>query len=155
MEGLRASVAIMDGVAGNHPHTAYMDLQKSLHQEWDFVQHVTLEIEMAFQPIEDALRNAFLPDLFKGSTSQIPRRAVTGMPCKKAGIPLPDPTQTARDNWTVSCVITGHLISALRRTAEFWSGDHSLLMGDGRDEIQRRRYEAAKTALGEAQAAAF
>ena len=38
----------------------------------------------------------------------------------------------------------------LRGTAEFWSGDHSLLMGEVRDEIRRHHAEAAEAALGEA-----
>ena len=53
----------------------------------------------------------------------------------------------------MSCIITGHLVTAVRGTEEFRSGDHSLLMGEGREEIQRRHVEAADTALGEAQAA--
>ena len=46
-------VVIMARVAGQHPQTAYVDLQKSLQQEWDFVQHVTPGIGPAFQPVED------------------------------------------------------------------------------------------------------
>ena len=49
-----------------------------------------------------------------------------------------------------SCVITGHLVAALRGTAEFRSGDRALLMEEGREEIQRRHTEAAEAALGEA-----
>ena len=43
---------------------------------------------MAFQSVEDKLRNAFLLELFKGAASQIPKRAVTGIPFKYAGIAL-------------------------------------------------------------------
>ena len=49
-----------------------------------------------------------------------------------------------------SCVITGHLVAALCRTAEFRSGDYALLMGKGREKIQRQHAEAAETTLGEA-----
>ena len=37
--------------------------------------------------------------------------------------------------------------------AEFRSGDHALLMGESREEIQWQHSEAAETALGEARAA--
>ena len=33
VEGWRALVTIMDGVAGNYPHTAYVGLKKFLQQE--------------------------------------------------------------------------------------------------------------------------
>ena len=49
-----------------------------------------------------------------------------------------------------SCVVTRHLVAALHKMVEFWSGYHALLMGEGRDEICRRRTEDADTAMGEA-----
>ena len=77
------------------------------------------------------------PALFQGSMSQILGKAITGLPVKQAGIALPDPTLTARANWTASCIITGHFVTALRGTAEFRLGDHALLMGEGREEIKQ------------------
>ena len=70
------------------------------------MKRVTLDIGTVFQLVEDALQDAFPPDLFKGSTSQIPGRAVTGMPFKQAKINLPDPTQIAGANCMVFYVIT-------------------------------------------------
>ena len=104
--------------------------------------------------MEDELQYTFLPALFKGATSQIPDRAITGMPFKQTGIDLPNHTQTTGANWTASCVITGHLIAAPRGTAEFRPGYNALLIGEGREEIQRRHEKAAETYLGEAWAAA-
>ena len=69
--------------------------------------------------------------------SQIPGRAITGLPVKQAGIALPNPTQTSGLNWTSSCVLTGHIIATLHGEVEFRSGDHSLLMGEFREDIQR------------------
>ena len=66
---------------------------------------------MAFQPMYDELRNAFLPYLFKWATSKIPGRAVTVIPVKQTGIALTDPTQTSGSNWMAFCDITGHLIA--------------------------------------------
>ena len=37
VDGWQDLVAIMDGVEVKHPQTAYVGLQKSLHQEWAFV----------------------------------------------------------------------------------------------------------------------
>ena len=145
-------VDITAGVAGKHPQTAYAGMQKYLQQEWDFVQRVTLDISMELHPIEDTLRNVFFPALFKGPRSQIPGRVVTGLPVQQDGIFLPDPPQTAISNWMVSCVIKGKLAAALLRTAEFWLGDHELLIRKGRDETRRRHAEDAETALVAARA---
>ena len=85
-------VDIITGVTCKQPQTAYAGLKKSLHQEWDFVQCITLDIGTAFQSVGNAIREAFLPALFKGGTYQIPGRAVTGLPVKQDEIDLPDPT---------------------------------------------------------------
>ena len=47
------------------------------------MQPVTPDTGTAFQPMEDAMRGAFLLALFKGDTYHIPRRAVTGFPVKQ------------------------------------------------------------------------
>ena len=78
--------------------TAYAGLQKSFQQDLASVQCVTLYIGMEFQPVEDALREAFLLDRLKGDLYPIPVRAVTGLPVKQDGISLPEPTQTAGSN---------------------------------------------------------
>ena len=90
---------------------------------------------MDFEVVEDALWYIFLLNLFQEATYQIPGRAIIGMTVKQAGISLPDPTRTAGENWTASCMITGHLVAALRGTAKLWSGNHALLMGEGREDI--------------------
>ena len=107
---------------------------------------------MAFQAVEDELRETFLPALFKGAKSQIPGRTITDLPVKQSWIYLPDPTQTVGANWAEYCVITGHLVAALRRTAEFRLGYHDLLMGEGTEDIRQRHAKAVETDLGEAQA---
>ena len=94
MEWGQDLVAVMSRVAVNHPKTAYTGLHKSLHQEWSFVQHVTPDIGMLLQTIEDALRNVLLPSLFKWSKSHIPRREFIGLPINNSWIYLPYPTQT-------------------------------------------------------------
>ena len=72
--------------------------------------------------------DVFLLSLFQGAMAQI-----TVLPVKQARIALPNPTRTAGANWKVSCLITGHLISAHRGTAEFRSGKHTIMMGEGRE----------------------
>ena len=49
LEGWLYLVAIMARVARKHPKTAYAGPQKSLQQEWYFVQCVTPYIGKAFQ----------------------------------------------------------------------------------------------------------
>ena len=106
VEGWADSVRTLDGVARKHPQCAYAGLQKSLQQEWAFVQRITPEISNAFGPVEEEIAKAFLPALFEGAKDGTPGREITRLPVKQAGMAIPDPTQTAPENWQASCVIT-------------------------------------------------
>ena len=61
-------MAILAGVALKHPQSAYAGLQKSLQQEWAFVQRVTTGVGAAFRPVKEALWEVFVPALFQGLT---------------------------------------------------------------------------------------
>ena len=104
--GWAESVRTLAGVAHNHPQSAYAGLQKSLQQEWAFVQPVTPGIGDACGPVEEDIATAFLQELFKGVGDGAPGREITRLPMKQAGLALPDLTQTSPDNWQASCVIT-------------------------------------------------
>ena len=94
------------------------------HTQWEFVQRVTPGIGDAFVLVEKALRETFVTDLFEGLEERAPERGFTRLPVKQAGLALPDPTQTAPENWTASCVITGHIVALLRGQVEFRTADH-------------------------------
>ena len=65
VQGLAESVTTLARVACKHPQSAYTGLQKSLQQEWSFVQRVTPGIRDAFGPVKEVLRETFLLDLFQ------------------------------------------------------------------------------------------
>ena len=72
---------------------------------------------------------------------------ITRLPVKQAGMALPDPTQTAPDNWKASCVITGHLLSALRGQVPFRTADHAACLRDGRAAVRRKSLAKAMASL--------
>ena len=54
----------MSDVYHKYLQSNYTVLQKSLQQEWAFVQWVTPDIQDAFGPVEADLRDALMPALF-------------------------------------------------------------------------------------------
>ena len=147
IKGWTESVAILSGVTRKHPQYAYAGLQKSLQKEWAFVQRVTPGVSNSFGPVETALKETFVPALFEGLREGVPERGVTGLPIKQVGLALPDPSQTASENWTASCVITGHLVAALRVQVEFRTADQSACLREGRTTVGRRGQRWAEEAM--------
>ena len=84
-------MAILVGVARKHPQSAYAGLQKSLQQEWAFVQRVTPVVGDSIGPVETALKETFFPELFEVMHEGVPSRGVTHLPAKEAVLALPDP----------------------------------------------------------------
>ena len=139
----------LTGVARKHPQSAYSGLQKSLQQDWSFVQRVALDIGDAFRPVEQALREVFIQSLFQGLIEVIPGRGVIHLPMKQAGLAFPDPTKTAAEKWMEYCVITGHLVADLRGQEEFRTSYHATYMREGREEARKRNTLRSDEALEE------
>ena len=111
------------------------------------MQRFTPGIREAFGPVKKALRETFMPEIFKGLGDGVPERGFTRLPVKQAELALPDPTKTAPENWTVYCVITGYLVVALRGQVEFRTADHSTCLQGGRAAVWRRVIQRAEEAL--------
>ena len=65
VDGWALSVRILSGVSHRHLYTAYDGLQKSIHQDWAFVQRVAPNVRDTFGPVEDALQDYFLTAFFR------------------------------------------------------------------------------------------
>ena len=97
----------------------------------------------------EAPQETFLPDLFQGLGDGASGRGFNRLPVKQAGIYLLDPTKTAPENWTKSCVITGPLVTALRGQEEFRTEKQSVFLQEGRTAVRKRRVLLVEEALAE------
>ena len=111
------------------------------------MQRVTPGVGEAFGQVDEALREIFVPALFEGLREGVPERENTRLLEKQAGLALPDPIQTAPENWTASCVSTGHLVAALRGQVELRAADHSGFLREGQTDVQKRGEIRAEEAL--------
>ena len=90
-----AGVKRMVGFVRAFPQMAYADLTMSIHNKWQFVQHVTYEVRPLFAPPEEKISDKFFPYRLGGSKEE-----VTDSLCKRnawdvnwVGIGIPYPTQ--------------------------------------------------------------
>ena len=111
------------------------------------MQRVTPRVGEAFVPVEEALQVIFVPAIFIGLTERVSERENTCLLVKQAGLALPDPVETAPENWTASCVITVHLVAALRGQVKFRTADHSACLREGRTAVRKRGEIRAEEAL--------
>jgi hypothetical protein len=141
------SVTELAMVAARFPQAAYAGLQKSLQQEWQFLQRVTDGLGLEFSAIALAMHYDFLPALFGVESVSDTQRQLASLPVKFAGLAIPDPTATAETNWSASTVICGHIIAAIRGTTIYRSADHLSVLKNGKAELRKRSLESSKQAM--------
>jgi hypothetical protein len=84
---------------------SYSDLQKSLQQEWQFVQRVTKGIGPKFASIKQTLFGNDYNDEYPG-------HALADLPIKWAGLVIPDSTASAWPNYEESILLCSHILAA-------------------------------------------
>ena len=124
----------MLGVVRDHLQAVYAGLKNSLQQDCEFVQRATQGLGHKFRPVEKALREEFLPDLFFGVEVHMTGWTIMGFLVKYAGIEIPEPNQTAQGNWTTLCMVTSYPIASLYVRVELRSRYHALLLTNNRTE---------------------
>jgi hypothetical protein len=104
-----------------NPQSTYAGLQKSLQQEWHFVQRVVKGIGEDFLEIKKAITDLFLPSLF--FTDQLqesnPPCNLSKLPMEFAGLALPCPVASSDSNFEASTLVRSHLLVAFRRVEPF------------------------------------
>eukprot|EP00978_Attheya_sp_CCMP212_P031185 scaffold117077_cov65-Attheya_sp.AAC.6 len=112
-------------------------LQKSLQQEWQFLQRVTDGIGTEFAAVESSLKDDFLPALLGQNKVGQLLRDLLALLVKHAELALPNPTTSAsRGNFMASKIVCGHLVVLLRERAMFNGAEHtSVISKEGRSAI--------------------
>jgi hypothetical protein len=145
-------VGELANLAHTHPQSAFAGLQKSLQNEWGYVQRVVEGASNLFQPLEEKLATAFLPALFgEHSIEDTHRRLLAALPVKFAGLAIPNPVATADSNYKTSTLVCGHLVQAVNpnNDVKFSQVDHistrKTVMAEVRDR-KTKENEASLTA---------
>ena len=118
------------------------------------MQQVTLNIGNAFLLVEKSLRDALITSLLQVLEEETQGRRFIRLPVNQAGLALPDPTKMTPENWTVSCVITGHLVEGLRGQEDLQTADHYACLKEGRMAVQKRVVLQAEESQGDTLAGA-
>ena len=149
VEAWEEGVEALSKIAKNHPQAAYAGMQRSLQQEWQFLQRVTEDLGPTFCGIEERLAKKFIPALFGTELEDPAVRILSTLPVKEAGMAIPNPTKTARQNYNASTVAVGHLVQAIRGRDQFRPADHYSVIQSAKKATLERKQDQAKDTLRE------
>ena len=97
----------------------------SLQAEWQFVRRVTKVTLANLTPIEAALKQRFLPELF-GEGQVTAELQLTKLPLKASGMEMPDPTSMEHQAYASSARVVQHLTAALVGNTVFCADQHAV-----------------------------
>ena len=104
-----------------------------------------------FIGIEDALSHFFLPSLFGDNyDDDDPRRDLSCLPVKWAGMAIPDPTSSAESNYEASTLLCSHIVSAFKGNDKFHSANHTSMTKEVKAVLKLRnaaKFEARLDSL--------
>ena len=118
------------------PQAAYSCYLIAVKAKWSFLQRTIPNTAHLFQPLEDRLRNAFLPTIAGWTLTDI-ERDVAALPARDGGLGVSNPVSTAQASFEMSVAITTNLSALITNQSD------DLAQFD-REEVQKKKREWIK-----------
>ena len=121
--------------AKTDPHAAYAAFTYGFIQKWKYVQRTIPDIGDLFQPIEDCIRNEFIPALVGRAVSDT-ERLLFSLPTKLGGLNIPNPVRLCSKEYEWSQNLTMSLTEKIKR--------QTLYEEDSPDQIKKRHNQVLR-----------
>jgi hypothetical protein len=139
-----AAVGTLAKLADRWPQTAYAGLNFVLQNQWQYVKRVVLDTGAFFEPVEQALRQEFIPALMG-----LPKEEITGhfhellsQSVKKGGIGIRNPVDHANHELATLLEAASYLVMSMIGTGEQFSvTTHNCNVSRARAEACKMRLE--------------
>lgn len=102
----------LTSIAQDEPQAALSSFTKAISHRWTYIQRTIPNISHLFLPLEEAIRDEFIPALIGRKVSDIERRYLA-LPVRFGGIGISDPTTTADIEYYISATITKPLVDVI------------------------------------------
>ena len=136
-----AAVETLAIVAEKYPQTAYVGFTISLQNEWQYVQRVVSDTASFFAPLEQVIRNKFIPALIGIAASEVDGelRSLLSHSVKKSGLAIRNPVDTAEHVHETSKAATSYLVrTMIDSNVEFDIKEHRSLATEEGARTTRR-----------------
>ena len=131
---------IISNMAETEPQAAYGAYVYGLKAKWTFLQRTVPGTDHLFAQLEERLRDTFLPKVTGRTTITDPERKILGLPARLGGIGIPNPVDTAEQNYDTSRKVTRELTAAIRNQEQDLSHfDEAQALKDKKKVIQEKR----------------
>eukprot|EP00117_Sycon_ciliatum_P033528 scpid19357/ scgid25783/ len=134
-------VMSLSTIASSQPQAAYAAFVHGLRSKWSFLSRVMADLHLYMQPLEDSIRNKFIPALLGGRTVNDDERQLLALPCRHGGLGLITPASLGAQ-YAHSKTIVGPLVRRIQQ--------QTATLGDALQEVRKNKQllrAKAKTSL--------
>ena len=100
-------------IAGTQPHAAYTAFTHGLQSRWVYLSRVALEIADLLQPVENVLRQKFIPALTGHTQPGDVERELFSLPARLGGLGINNPVLEASENYAASQRLIATLVALI------------------------------------------
>ena len=88
-------VKALSDIAKTEPHAAYSAYTHGVHHRWNFLMRTVPDISPLLRPLENVIRQEFIPALVKSHTLREEERTVLALPPRLGGMGISNPEELA------------------------------------------------------------
>ncbi len=134
------NIKVLASIAKTHPQDAFIGLSKSLQSEWKYLQRTTAIDPQWLLPLEEALRDNFIPALLgEADATAVPNAIslLSKLSTTAGGLGVPDPMRTSAHCHEQSKVGTSLLVRSLLYSEAFDVPRHTTQMEQAREAYRK------------------
>ena len=99
-------------IAVEEPQAALSAFTKAICHRWSFMQRTISDAGHLFQPLEDAIRDIFIPSIIGRKINDLERR-IFALPVRMGGLGITNPVESAKHEYHTSKCVTRNLVEIM------------------------------------------
>lgn len=99
-------------IGKEEPQAAFTAFTKGISHRWTFIQRTIPNTSHLFEPLEDSIRESFIPAIIGRKISDMERK-ILAMPVKYGGLGISNPMENADREYSASVKVTESLVSLI------------------------------------------
>ena len=131
-------------IARTEPQAAYAALTHGLIGKWLYAMRTIPGISKLFAPLEEIIRNSFIPTITGRKAITDAERDLLALPCRLGGLGIPNPTKISNQHYDTSIDVTAPLVELILEQKFHYSEEIEFQQKKKKSEAKKNKREQQK-----------
>ena len=140
-----AEMETLTKIARIEPQAAYAAFTHGIIGKWLYVMRTIPGISELFTPLEEIIRNSFIPTITGRKAITNVERELLALPCRLGGLGIPNPTNISNQHYDTSIDVTAPLAELILEQKFHYSEEIEVQQKKKKSEAKKNRRERQKS----------